>query len=262
MVAISIRLGWEHMFVRQTDVIDRALRLARDGHSDYEVSRRTGVPRSTIQRWRHRRPAGHHILAWQLPDDKTTYAYLLGVFLGDGCIGSTGANSACLHIYLDAAHPGVIAEVSAAMKIVCPGRSVRRYDRPGTRTVHLYAAGRQWLSAFPQHGPGRKHLRPIVLTDWQEAVVAAHPRELIRGLIHSDGCRCINRFKTKLPSGRVAEYAYPRYFFSNLSVDIRGIFCDACDRLDIRWSWLKPRNISISHRDSVALLDEFVGPKS
>ena len=115
--------------------------------------------------------------------------------------------------------------------------------------------------AFPQHGPGRKHERPIVLEPWQREIVDAFPREFLRGLIHSDGCRTVNRFKTKLPSGRVAEYAYPRYFFSNLSADIRGLFCEYCDRLGIRWTQSNHRNISVSHRHSVAALDEFIGPK-
>jgi hypothetical protein len=113
----------------------------------------------------------------------------------------------------------------------------------------------------PQHGPGRKHERPIVLEPWQREIVDAYPREFLRGLIHSDGCRTVNRFKTKLPSGRVADYAYPRYFFSNLSADIRGLFCEYCERLGIRWTQSNHRNISVSHRQSVALLDEFVGPK-
>jgi hypothetical protein len=60
----------------------------------------------------------------------------------------------------------------------------------------------------------------------------------------------------------VASYEYPRYFFSNRSADIRGIFCDHCDLLDIRWTESNPRNISIADRGSVALLDEFVGPKT
>ena len=84
----------------------------------------------------------------------------------------------------------------------------------------------------------------------------------MRGLIHSDGCRTVNRFKTKLPSGRVAEYAYPRYFFSNLSDDIRGLFCEACDALGVRTTLSNPRNVSVSHRKSVAILEEIVGPKS
>jgi hypothetical protein len=66
---------------------------------------------------------------------------------------------------------------------------------------------------------------------------------------------------SKLPSGRVATYEYPRYFCSNLSGDIRTIFTDHCDLLGIRLAQRNARNISISHRDSVALLDSFVGPK-
>ena len=87
-------------------------------------------------------------------------------------------------------------------------------------------------------------------------------RGFLRGLIHSDGCRVINRFTTTLPSGRVAEYAYPRYFFSNLSADIRALFCEYCERLGIRWTQSNHRNISVAQRRSVALLDEFIGSKS
>ena len=114
---------------------------------------------------------------------------------------------------------------------------------------------------FPQMGPGPKHERPIVLAPWQREIVEAHPWPFVRGLIHSDGCRTVNRFKTRLPSGRVAEYAYPRYFFSNLSADIRRLFCESCEQLGLRWTQSNHRNISISHRTSVALLDENVGPK-
>ena len=104
-------------------------------------------------------------------------------------------------------------------------------------------------------------MRPIELEPWQCEITNAFPRELLRGLIHSDGCRTINRFKATLPSGRVAAYEYPRYFFSNLSDDIRRIFCEHCELLGIRWTQSNRRNISISHRKSVALMDEFIGPK-
>ena len=70
-----------------------------------------------------------------------------------------------------------------------------------------------------------------------------------------------NSYSYLLPSGRMAEYAYPRYFFSNLSADIRGLFCEYCDKLGIRWTQSNHRNISVSHRHSVAALDEFIGPK-
>ncbi|MBK8295443.1 MAG: hypothetical protein IPK93_12045 [Solirubrobacterales bacterium] len=114
---------------------------------------------------------------------------------------------------------------------------------------------------FPQHAPGKKLDRKIELVDWQLAIVKTFPHQLIRGLTHSDGSRCLNTFSVRLKDGP-KEYSYPRYFFTNYSTDIQGIFTDACGQPGIRWSRSYWRNISISHRDSVAKLDEFVGPKS
>jgi hypothetical protein len=85
------------------------------------------------------------------------------------------------------------------------------------------------------------------------------PEALIRGLIHSDGCRVENRVRTKLPSGRIADYRYIRYFFSDLSADIRQIFIDHCDLLGVRVTQSNARNLSVSHRDSVAILEQVVG---
>jgi len=109
---------------------------------------------------------------------------------------------------------------------------------------------------------GTRSNRSIELVDWQPEITHAHPRELIRGLIHSDGCRTINRFAVDLSVGGRRTYAYPRYFFSNLSADIRAIFTEHCELLGIRWTLSNHRNVSISHRRSVARLDEFVGDKS
>jgi len=119
-----------------------------------------------------------------------------------------------------------------------------------------------WEDVFPQHGPGRKHKRKIELREWQHILLQRAPEHFLRGLIHSDGCRTVNTFSTRLPSGREATYSYPRYFFSNESEDIRGIFCEYCERVGLRWTQSNRRNISIAHRDSVAELDRFVGPKA
>jgi hypothetical protein len=116
--------------------------------------------------------------------------------------------------------------------------------------------------AFPQRGRGRKYQRDIVLRDWQIDLTHAHPAALIRGLIHTDGCRVVNRFRTKLPSGRVAESHYVHYFFSNVSADIRDIFVEHCELMGIRVTRSNPRNLSVAHRDSVAILEEVVGPKT
>ena len=88
------------------------------------------------------------------------------------------------------------------------------------------------------------------------------PEAFIRGLIHSDGCRVVNRFRTKLPSGRIAEYSYVRYFFTNYSADIWRIFIEHCELLGVRVTQSNHRNLTVSHRDSVAILEQIVGPKS
>jgi hypothetical protein len=100
-----------------------------------------------------------------------------------------------------------------------------------------------------------------VLEPWQQRIVDRHTGEFIRGLIHSGGCRTTNRFTTRLPSGRVAEYAYGRYFFSNLSTDIRGLFCHACDLLGVRWTQSNPRNISVSPEERGQLIRGARGPR-
>ena len=108
------------------------------------------------------------------------------------------------------------------------------------RCVRVSSYSQRWPEAFPQHGPGRKHDRKIELAPWQREIVDRFPQEFLRGLLHSDGCRTVNRFSTLLPSGRVAEYAYPRWFFSNRSADIRGLFCEYCERLGIQVDAIEP----------------------
>jgi hypothetical protein len=244
-----------------------AMRLAGDGLGDSEISRLTGIPRPTLSAWRHSRGRRYHDrLAtansrWR-PAHPAAYCYLLGVYLGDGCLSVQPRGGASLIVSLDLSYPAIIDTVERSIRTVFPDVTVARGFPKGARLTVLRASHPALPFAFPQHGAGRKHNRRIALTDWQRTLTHAHPRGLVRGLIHSDGCRTVNRFKTKLPSGRIAEYEYPRYFFSNLSGDIRGLFCEHCDLLGIRWTQSNPRNISVSHRRSVALLDQFVGPKA
>lgn len=233
--------------------------LAR-GLSDYEVARRCGVPRPTVQRWRLN-PGRQKLDPTWRPQRADEYAYALGLYLGDGHVVRRG-RTGVLVISLDPRYERVIEQARQCLIAVFNPAVVHRYERPVARTTILQVCSLRVPVAFPQHGPGKKHQRPIHLVPWQLAVTRAHPQALIRGLIHSDGCRSVNRFSTRLPSGRIATYGYPRYFFTNLSADIRQIFCDHCELLGIHWTQSNPRNISVSHRYSVALLDSFVGPKT
>lgn len=129
--------------------------------------------------------------------------------------------------------------------------------------VQVTACSKQWPTVFPHHGPGRKHERRIVLEAWQQRIVDAHPWEFIRGLIHSDGCRITN-WTTRTVGGERKRYEYPRYFFTNVSGDIRALFCATLDRVGVEWRTAggrRPYNISVARRASVELMDLHVGPK-
>ena len=129
---------------------------------------------------------------------------------------------------------------------------------PNARAVDLTAYGKHWLRLFPQHGPGRKHHRPIALSAWQRDITHQQPEDLLRGLIHSDGCRVIASIRA--PKGK--HYTYARYYFSNRSADIRGIFCEHMDLLSIDWTQSMDYVIQVARRPAVEALDRFVRPKS
>lgn len=245
---------------------DAVRNLLGTGLSDYEIASRTGVGRATVQRWRLRgfpkptpvSPTSIYPQRWSA-EKREIYAYLLGLYLGDGYVG-THDRSFSLVIACDAQYPDLLDLAHDAVSEFCP-RPPGRYFVKGTQGVRVVSYWNAWPLFFPQHGPGSKLDRKIELVEWQEKITDEHPKAFVRGLIHSDGSRCLNTFTVELKDGP-REYSYPRYFFANYSADIQRIFGDACDRLGIRWSRSNWRNISISHRRSVALLDRFVGPKS
>jgi hypothetical protein len=182
--------------------------------------------------------------------NRPAYAYLFGLYLGDGCLSFHRREVYRLRISLDVRQPLIVNECAAAMRVVASGRSVG--FRAGRGCVEVGAYWKHWICLFPQHAPGRKHRRRIELQEWQEEVVQAAPDSLLRGLIHSDGCRVINR---------VGQRQYPRYFFTNLSTDIQRIFCRACEQLGLAWTRPSFKNISIARSSDVAKLDVFVGDK-
>jgi hypothetical protein len=243
--------------VRTPEEVATVLELVRAGLNDCEIARRTGIPRGTVRCWRvGRRPnfdrpgttcavcAG---TPHALPQEP--YTYLLGLYLGDGCLTPFPRDVYKLRISCASRYPGLIRLCELAMTQILPNKVNRVV---GQGCFEIYSFSKHWICLFPQHGPGRKHERKIELTGWQQELVDLDPRPLLRGLLHSDGCRVLNW---------VNGTPYPRYHFSSASDDIRAIFGRACDTLGIEWRPHNRRNLSVARRDSVALLDAFVGPK-
>jgi len=237
----------------------RVLALLSAGATVSAASRETGVARSTIRSWAHGPPVlepGCAVCWGAAPSPGADYSALLGFYLGDGCVSRHGSHTT-LRISCDATLPGIVADVAGLMRSLQPG-AVCTVDAPGTAVVQ--SSWKHWPCLLPQHGPGRKHERPIVLEAWQEEVVAAHPHHFLRGLFHSDGCRLVNR-ATRTVDGVTRRHDYPRWQFVNASDDIIGLCTWALDLAGVAWRRSAPRVVSVSRREAVVRLDDLIGPK-
>lgn len=237
------------------------LALAARGMTASEIARHAEIPRSTIRDWlndpqpsrRSRDCAGAHDLSLL---EASPYAYLLGMYLGDGCISRCPRDVWRLRITLDAAYPGIVAECVGAVEAVA-SRQAGVYRRRDCRAIEVFSHWKHWPCLIPQHGPGRKHERRIVLADWQRQVVSANPELFLRGLIHSDGTRIIATER----KGSYVRRA-PRYAFSNRSEDILELFRAGCEATGVHCTRSSVKQISIYSKAAVARLDEFIGPKT
>lgn len=256
--------------MHSAETVAEVLEFARQGRSAKDIAQITGLPRGTVSYWMHGhlpasfREVGSRCASCGRPAHDfsglpSEYVYLLGLYLGDGCISRHKRDVFRLRIVLDGRYPQIIGECADAMRLVMPGNRVGRQWRTGSYStsspsshVEVHSYSKSWPCLFPQHGPGKKHERPIFLAEWQGRLVDEHPEALLRGLIHSDGCRFIN-------TGR--KWRHPRYVFNNYSDDILQIFCDACDRLNLHWT-VAPRTVYVSKVKDVAILDSFIGPKA
>jgi hypothetical protein len=236
-----------------------------------KIARMTGIPRATVQdcinkfgsvqgleeySTRNVEINGESslVVALKNPDDPENlhqaYSYLLGMYLGDGCI-SKMARVYYFRLSLDKKYESIIHRCQQAIEKLLTNNKVGIVDHNTWVMVTCYY--KYWPQVFPQDGDGVKHERPIILEAWQQYIVDQYPLEFFTGLYHSDGSRSQNIVKGK---------NYPRYFFSNVSDDIRKLFTDTTEKLSLSWTTANARNVAISRREDVVWLDEHVGPKA
>lgn len=247
--------------------VARVMGLRLQGLGARRIAKCTNLPLSTVRDWlaghvpAHAREldgpveprcrtCGHE--EHQFSELGGNYVYLLGLYLGDGSIASHRRSVYKLRITLDTKYPGIIAAAALAMRDVRQGH-VWVQPRTGQNCVDVSSYWKAWPCFFPQHGSGKKQDRHIELSDWQQDLVDQHPEQLLRGLIHSDGHRFIN-------TGR-GRWTCPRYGFTQVSDDIRDIFCRVCDQLGLHWSRSGSHLVYVSRKDDVARLDLVIGPK-
>ena len=84
-----------------------------------------------------------------------------------------------LRIILDTKYPAIIDGCREAIDILMPNQSAAVLRRPNNCTeVSLYS--KHWPCLFLQHRPGKKHMRPIALEPWQQALVNKAIEEFVR----------------------------------------------------------------------------------
>jgi hypothetical protein len=118
-----------------------ALAYATKGIHATEVARILGIPRETVRDWlagatparTHGSPCSHDFRALS-----GTYAYLLGLYLGDGCLSAHPRGVYRLRIALDLRYPGIITSAAEAMSEV-RGRPSLIQRRVGHNYVEVNA---------------------------------------------------------------------------------------------------------------------------
>src|SRR5215212_5924574 len=128
--------------MHQASTVSAALALVAQGLSDGAVSRRLGVPRATIRMWRIGRiPKRRHSRCdvcvghpTKLPPP--SYCYLLGLYLGDGCI-SQHPRTYRIRIVLDAKYPDIIRACARTLEAIRPGKAAHLGRKSGCVEVGM-----------------------------------------------------------------------------------------------------------------------------
>lgn len=249
----------------------QALDLVAEGLADAEIARRLEVPRTTVRDWRAPRyvarvprPTSVCPRCWRstplLRFTPADYCFLLGLYLGDGCISRMGRTYR-LRISLDSKYPAIMEEVRGVLERCFPHNPVGMQLADAGSCTILGVYSNHLPCLLPQHGPGRKHERRIALEPWQEALVTAEPWALLRGLIWTDGCSFVNRH------GRYEDLCFA---FANRSTDLLDLFARTCETVGLPYRRYEPRpegdrvrvgSVRINRREPVARLVEHVGVK-
>jgi hypothetical protein len=115
---------------RTGEEVAAAVRLSRQGADAETVAQATGIPSQTIRSWqRGRVPLRALRVLAGVPTcaacgepphepsqlDCGAYSYLLGMYLGDGCVYRHSQGTPVLRLFLDAAYPGIVDSARQAI---------------------------------------------------------------------------------------------------------------------------------------------------
>lgn len=241
-----------------SDVIKQILLEFKSGKNKSKIAMEYGIPRSTLRYWIDNENTisvqkisdkDISLIIKEIENNKEIYNYILGLYLGDGCI-SLNKMSYKLRITQDEKYPISIVDIKNKMDLffnknanVCNGDGKCKILTIYDKNLPLY---------FPQHGAGKKHDREIILSDYQRDNIDF--LYLMKGLWMSDG------------SYYIASRNYEAYNFTNKSTDIISLFEECLTFCEVNYRKRIKKNgvwiIEITKKSEVQKMKELVGFKS
>jgi len=241
--------------MRTNEEVSKIIELKNTGKNNTEIAKLLGIPRTTIIsiiKNFDREKIDKRKKIW-INDPITyivgnnlekEYSYLLGLYLGDGHISQLKRTQR-IRFFLDSKYDSLNDYVNKSLSKLFFNNKTN-IIKSNYNMVTIYVCSSDLIKLFPQHGIGKKHERPINLTEWQKSIII--PEELIKGLFHSDGTyyHSANR-----------DY----YQFKNYSKDILNIFKTYCDILGVNYTE-QEKVINFYSRKNVNQLKQIIGTKT
>lgn len=243
------------------------MKLLETGMKISDIAKLTGINRSSISNWKCRKGRGTyltptegltpveylHLLRDGWSDvDAEDYSYILGLYLGDGCIYSM-PRTKIITFTLDKKYPKlneytveVLGRFFNKKPLICDRSKQNRGN-----AIDIKICSSKLDLIFPQHGRGVKHRRSITLSDWQINLI--NHGSLVKGLIMSDGCYYFDSHNKK-----------HMYSFSNKSEDIVRILSRSLTELNIAFDISKSKNsytLRVCRTSDVSKLFDLIGNK-
>jgi DNA-binding transcriptional regulator WhiA len=252
--------------MRTKEEYEKVKILLDEGLNPTDIAKITGLPRRTIYDWKVRPPkslTGNAQAGCQNCKDSLTsvkeriianetlhsaYSYLLGLYLGDGCI-SKHPRTYRLRIALDKKYDKLNDYAKEILTKVFINNTIGVVNREGCIHLSVYYSGLPIV--FPHTGEGKKHDRPIVLEQWQKDIL--DPTQFLKGLFHSDGSYYLSR-------------GNGYYNFTNFSKDIIELYKSTCDKLELSYAEVNYKSgknvINHNKRDVVKKMMKMFGTKT
>ena len=240
------------------ELIVKVLEDYKNGKNKSQLEKIYGIPRNTIRYWidnelktkavRKKDKPLEEIIE-EIKQNKEDYSFILGLYLGDGCI-SPNRTSYKLRITQDDKYPNLKNIINYRVNNFFTNKSFMQNRKKNCSDIGVN--DKNLPLYFPQHGKGKKHDRKIELVDYQKDNLDY--KEFLRGLWVTDG------------SYYLAQKKYECYNFTNKSTDIIALFEECLSQFNIGYRTRMKKNgvwlVEITKKTEVLKMKDLVGIKS